>query len=158
MVHLLWVGTGGLDMGRFGIRNVRDPSLGSDVSTKGYTDRSIAPLTSKVDEISNSVVKLDGSSVMTGTLDMGRLGIKNVHEPTVGNEVATKGYVDRDNTLNVKYDGATADINMQQHKLTNLPDPRDNQDCATKKYVDDSMFADRLIRSYEEVQHDTATG
>jgi hypothetical protein len=142
----------GLDMGRFGNRNVRDPSLSSDVPTKGYTDRAIAPITSKVDEITNkvteitnSVVKLDGSSIMTGTLDMGRNSIKNLRDPIVGNEVATKGYVDRNNTLNVRYDGVTAHINMQQHKLTNLLDPIDNQDCATKKYVDDSMFADRLI-------------
>jgi hypothetical protein len=54
-------------------------------------------------------VKLDGSSVMTATLDMGRNSIKIVRDPVVGNEVVTKGYVDR---YNVQYDGATADINM----------------------------------------------
>jgi hypothetical protein len=72
---------GGLDMGRFGIGNIRDPTLGSDVSTKGYTDQSIVPLTSKVDEITNSVVKLDGSSIITGTLDMGRNSIKELSRP-----------------------------------------------------------------------------
>jgi hypothetical protein len=133
---------GGLDMGRFGIKNVRDPTLGSDVSTKVYIDRPIALLTIKVieitnkfTEITNSVVKLDGSSIMAGTLDMGRNSIKNVRDPVVGNEVATKGYVDCNTAWNVRYGGVTADINMQQHKLTNLPEPRNNQDCATRNML-----------------------
>jgi hypothetical protein len=82
------------------------------------------------------------------SLDMGRNSLKNNRDPTVGNEVATKSYIDRNN---VRYDGATADINMQQHKLTNLPDPRCDHDCATKKYVDDCIFTDRMIGSYEQL-------
>ena len=50
---------------------------------------------------------------LTGTLDMGRNSIKNVRDPVVGNEIATKGYVDRNNALSVKYSGATANIDMQ---------------------------------------------
>ena len=134
---------GGLDMGRFRTRNVREPSLGSDVGTKGYIDMSVVPLASTVAELSNSVVKSEGSSVMTENLDMGRNSIKNLRDPALGSDAATKGYFDRNNALNVRYDGATADINMQQHKITTLLDPRDAQDCATKKYVDDNnMFAD----------------
>ena len=86
---------------------------------------------------------------MTGNLNMGKNSIKNLRDPSLGSDAGTKGYIDRNNALNVKYEGATADINMQQHKLTNLLDPRDPQDCATKKYVDDSLFTERLIGSYE---------
>ena len=38
---------------------------------------------------------------------------------------------------------------MHQHRLTNLLDPQDPQDCSTKKNVDDSISADRLIGSVE---------
>ena len=110
--------------------------------------RAITPLSSKIDELTNSVVKLDGSAIITQTLNMGRNSIKNLRDPIVGNEAATKGFVERVSALNVKYEGATADINMQQHRIANLLDPREPQDCATKKYVDD-IFADRLIGSFD---------
>ena len=60
---------GGLDMGRFGIRQLREPSIGSDAATKGYIDRSVVPLATTIAELSNNVVKLDGSTSMTGNLD-----------------------------------------------------------------------------------------
>ena len=63
---------GGLDMGIFGIRNVCEPSLGSDVGTRGYIDRSVVPLASTVAELSNSVVKSEGSSVMTEKFRYGK--------------------------------------------------------------------------------------
>jgi hypothetical protein len=109
--------------------NVREPSLGSHVRTKGYIDRSVVPLASTVAELSNSVVKLDGSSITIGNLDMGRNSIKNLRDPALDSDAATKGYTDRNNALSVRYDGATADINTQQHKISNLLDPRDAQDC-----------------------------
>ena len=43
---------------------------------------------------------------------------------------------------------------MQQHRISNLLDPREAQDCATKFYVDNSMFADRLIGSNSIIMHD----
>lgn len=138
---------GGLDMGRYGIHRLSEPTVGSYASSKGYVDRAITPLSSKTEELANSAVKLDGSTAMTGTLD----SIKNLREPVVGNEAAFRGFVERINSLNVKYEGATADINMQQHRIPNLLDPREAQDCATKKYVDDSLLTDRFIGSYESI-------
>jgi hypothetical protein len=159
---------GGLDMGRFGIKQRREPSLGSDAATKGYIDRSIVPLASTVAELSNNVVKLDGKSVMTGNLDLGRNSIKNVREPALGSDAWTKGYVDRSvNTLttevtdlkrfNLQYNGAQLNINMLDHKLINLVDPEHPQDSATKAYVDNSLFADRLIGSYETISVTSGT-
>ena len=52
-------------MGRYGIKNVRESSMGSDAATKGYTDRAITPLSTKIDELSTSAAKLDGSTSMT---------------------------------------------------------------------------------------------
>ena len=71
---------------------------------------------------------------MTGNLDMGRNSIKNLRDPSLGSDAATKGYVER---TYVKYEGATADINMQSHnRIINLVDPRDPTDAVNKAYVD----------------------
>lgn len=143
----------GLDMRRYGVRKIRDPSVGSDVATRGYVDRSITSstasftekVTGKVTEVSTRIdglVKLDGSSVMTGTSDMGRNSIRNVGDPPTETEVATKGYADRTTTALVKCDGSstvTGNSNMQNHKSFIL---------LTKKYVDDNLFRDRLSGSY----------
>jgi hypothetical protein len=45
---------GGLNMGRFAINHLREPSTGSDAATKGYIDRSVVPLVSTVTELSNN--------------------------------------------------------------------------------------------------------
>jgi hypothetical protein len=45
---------------------------------------------------------------MTGNLDLGRNSIKNLKDPALGSDACTKGYVDRANALNVKYEGATS--------------------------------------------------
>ena len=151
-----------LDMKGSKIRNLGAPTASSDAATRLYVDNSIAAAVSGIapsepaaseDILSKSTadrtyLKLDGGSVMTGGLDMGRFGIRQLREPTVGSDAATKGFVERVSALNVKYEGATADINMQQHRIANLLDPREPQDCATKKYVDD-IFADRLIGSFD---------
>jgi hypothetical protein len=64
--------SGNLDMGRFGIRNVRNPSVGSDVATVGYSDRSITGSAAEISTRIDGLSKLTGSSVMTGNSDMGR--------------------------------------------------------------------------------------
>ena len=38
----------------------------------------------------------------------------------------------------VPYSGATQDVDMNTHKISNLGDPTSDQDAATKKYVDDN--------------------
>jgi hypothetical protein len=50
--------SGPLDMGRYSINNVREPSSGSEAATKGYVDRS-----------TSGYVKLDGSTVVGGSLN-----------------------------------------------------------------------------------------
>ena len=147
-----------LDMKGSKIRNLGAPTASSDATTKSYVDTAVSTAIAGVapseDALSRSTadstyLKLDGKSVMTGTLDLGRNSIKNLREPSLGSDAGTKGYIDRNNALNVKYEGATADINMQQHRISNLLDPREAQDSATKKYVDDNLFANRLIGSYD---------
>ena len=151
-----------LDMKGSKIRNLGAPTASSDAATRLYVDNSIAAAVSGIapsepaaseDILSKSTadrtyLKLDGATVMTGNLDLGRNSIKNLRDPALGSDAASRGFVERVSALNVKYEGATADINMQQHRITNLLDPREPQDCATKKYVDD-IFADRLIGSFD---------
>jgi hypothetical protein len=154
---------GSLNMGRFAITHLREPSTGSDACTKGYIDRSVVPLVSTVAELSNNVVKKDGTIAMTVNLDLGRNSIQNVKDPAQGSDACTKGYVDRSitpltnsinrlNFLAIKATGVEVNIDMQNHKFHNLRDPQDPQDAATKKYVDNNIFANRLIGSYEQIR------
>jgi hypothetical protein len=104
---------------------------------------------------------------MTGNLDLGRNSIKNFRDPALGSDACTKGYVDRSvntlttevtslnnsvnrlNVLCIKATGVEVDIDMQNHKFHNLLDPEKPQDSATKAYVDNGLFADRLIGSLD---------
>jgi hypothetical protein len=74
---------GPLDMGRYSIINVREPSSGSDAAAKGYLDRS-----------TSGYVKLHGSAVMGGSLNMGRNTISNVEDPSDAHVAVNKRYVD----------------------------------------------------------------
>ena len=62
-----------------------DPSAGSDAATKGYVDRSINTA---------AHVKLDGSSVMIGDLNMGMKRITNVADPVWPQDVVTVNYLE----------------------------------------------------------------
>ena len=94
--------TGALDMGTHKISNVVDPTLSQDVSTKAYVDSATSGFLSTSSASSTyqtqsgmaSYVKADGTTSMTGALDMGTHKISNVVDPTLSQDVSTKAYVD----------------------------------------------------------------
>ena len=51
----------------------------------------------------------------------------------------TKTYTDQ-NYINVEGDSMQGTLNLSNHKLTNVPDPTDDKDAATKSYVDNASF------------------
>jgi hypothetical protein len=106
-----------LDMKGQKIRNLDSPKAISDGATKGYVDVAIAAVKAAapaggeqsagcVGELEsedvltrtvgdNTYVKIDGTFIMGGGLDMGRFGIMNVRDPSLGSGVSTNGYTDR---------------------------------------------------------------
>ena len=93
--------------------------------------------------INNNYVRSDGSTSVTGSIDMGGNTLTNVSNPVNPQDVATKQYADKvggggpflkeNNDNNYK---ATHTINMAFRKLLNLQKPTEQFDAATKDYVD----------------------
>ena len=83
----------------------------------------------------SSRVAIDGSSTMTGSLDMGSQHINNVLDPMNPQDAATKNYADTKLAL----DGSslmTGSLDMGGNAIVGLADPTTSSDGATKNYVD----------------------
>ena len=130
-----------IDMNGFSIDNLPLPTAVDHASTKGYTDNKVDFKANKSDL--NDYMKLDGSKVMTGTLNMNNNRITNLPSPHLSTEPATKDYVttvmNHLPSLFVDRQGKSSmlgDINMNNHLVKNVKDPVDANDGVNKKYVD----------------------
>ena len=93
--------------------------------------------------INNNYVRSDGSTPVTGSIDMKGNTLTNVSDPVNPQDVATKEYADKVGgaetaIIKTRYGnyGAIGNIDMRGFTLTNVLDPVDAQDVATKNYVD----------------------
>ena len=144
------------------IKGLAAPSEDKDGANKKYVDDEIA----KLPHSDTGTLKLDGSRVMTGNLDMGGFGINNI-KPFVeddssqaasdaqNNEVINFGYFHTQRgelkrlIIQVTYDALNRKspdpmldpIDMGNHQIKGLADPTDLTDAANKKYVDDEIKA-----------------
>ena len=91
----------------------------------------------------NNYVRSDGSTPVTGSIDMKDNTLTNVSDPVNPQDVATKEYADKVGggetaIIKTRYGnyGAIGNIDMRGYTLTNVLDPDDAQDVANKKYVD----------------------
>ena len=94
--------------------------------------------------INNNYVRSDGETPLTGSLDMRGNTIYNVADPVNPQDVVTKVYVDNTKGSGVigrkTKDGVSIKENLDflgKQKIKNLPDPEQDNEPATKKYVDD---------------------
>ena len=92
--------------------------------------------------INNNYVGSDGSTPVTGSIDMKGDTLYNVSDPVNPQDVATKKYADKVGggetaIIKTRYGtyGAIGNIDMRGYTLTNVLDPADAQDVATKQYV-----------------------
>ena len=93
--------------------------------------------------INNNYVRSDGSTPVSGSINMKGNTPYNVSDPVNPQDVATKEYADKVGggesailkTRYINY-GALGNIDMRSYTLTNVLDPTDAQDVATKQYVD----------------------
>ena len=82
----------------------------------------------------NTYIRLDGSSLMRGNLNVGNYRITNLMSPDNNTDEANKEYVDR----HLHHSGGTMsrDMSMGGSKITNLAAPTATGDTANKAYVD----------------------
>ena len=134
-----------IDMNGFSIDNLPLPTAVDHASTKGYTDNKVDSKANKSDL--NDYMKLDGSKVMTGTLNMNNNRITNLPSPHLSTEPATKDYVttvmNHLPSLFLDRQGKSTmlgNLQMDGNRITGLTNsPNDDDEATNKKYVDSQI-------------------
>ena len=127
---------GNYDMVGKKLTNVGKPTSNTDAATKKYVDDNSLNDT--------SFLKLDGSHVMTGDLNMGNYKITNLKLPTEDSDSSNKKYIgDKVSSIDLspflKKDGSipmSGDLNMSNNTVNNIKTPTTNNQAANKHYVD----------------------
>ena len=135
----------------FAIKNLKvTPGGDASATSRKYVDGKLGTKADRNDL--NGYLKLDGSNQMSANLRMNGkriTGLTNV--PAYDGEETNKKYVDtklndkaNKNDLNdyLKLDGTSqmqSNLQMNNNRITNLPDPQLNDEAATKNYVTISM-------------------
>ena len=90
--------------------------------------------------ISNNFLRKDGTTTVTGSINMNGNTLTRVSNPVNPQDVATKSYVDGNSGLLDENGGyhMVGYLNMGFNKIKNIADPEEPSEAATKKYVDNS--------------------
>ena len=136
-----------IDMNGFSIDNLPLPTANDHACNKVYVDNKV---NSKADRSDlDDYMKLDGSKVMTGNLNLNNKKIINVAEPYLSSDCANKVYVTKVvNHLPTMFldrlgnSSMLGNLNMNQKRISNLQNPIQSFDAVTLKFVSD-MFLDR---------------
>ena len=140
-----------LDMKGYAIKNMKVTSSNdASATSRKYVDRKLDTKADKNDL--NDYLKLDGTSRMQGNLKMNNkriVGLTNV--PAYDGEAVNRKYVDgklntksNKNDLNgyLKLDGTSqmqGNLEMNNSRITRLPEPQLGDEAATKNYVTITM-------------------
>ena len=132
--------TGNLDMDNKRIYNIPAPTGPKQPTPLAFTDLKYLHVT--------------GTNSMSNHLNMNNKKIINLDLPTNITDAANKKYVDDTLLLNntamsnyLKKDGTvamTGNLNLRSKKIVGLSTPTSNTDASTKKYVDDTVAANKV--------------
>ena len=85
--------------------------------------------------INNDYIRSDGSTPVTGSIDMKGNTLTNVSDPVNPQDVATKEYADTTNKAFVLFEGkylAVGDLSMGGRRLSNVGMPIENHQVSNK--------------------------
>ena len=133
-----------IDMNGFSIDNLPLPTANDHACNKKYVDNEI----NKITTIDTTLyLKRDGSIPLLGTLNMNGNRIYKLPDPQLSDEPATLGYVSQlnNNLFNSYLDlkgprKMEGNLNMDNHKITNIKTPSDDSDAVNKGYIDINMI------------------
>ena len=111
----------------------QEGSANNHLVTKGYVDGH---------STNANYLKVDGSNMMTGDLNMNEQRVKNTLDPTDEQDTVNKRYLESQLNDYLKRNGQssmTFDLNMNSYKIVNLEDPDNDGDATNKKYVKDEI-------------------
>ena len=138
-----------IDMNGFSIDNLPLPTANDHACNKVYVDNKVDSKANKSDL--NDYMKLDGSKVMTGTLNMNNNRITNLPSPHLSTEPATKDYVttvmNHLPSLFVDRQGKSkmlGNLDINQHKIINVIEPTDDLDVSNKLYTDNQIIKSNI--------------
>ena len=107
--------------------------------------------------INNNYIRSDGSTPVTGSIDMKGNTLYNVADPVNPQDVATKEYADTTNKAFVLYEGkylAVGDLSMGGRRLNNVGMPIENHQASNKFYVDTvvetATAGDKALRKIQD--------
>ena len=114
--------------------NVLKPDNDDQAANKKYVDDSVKKIPSP--DLSGYLEK-DGSSPMTGNLDMGNKQITNLGANIQNTyDVVNLGFCDTKYQQKV----SNSDLDMDQHRIKDMKHPTDDNDAVTKHYVDQNFL------------------
>ena len=104
--------------------------------------------------INNNYVRSDGSTPVTGSIDMKGNTLTNASDPVNPQDVATKEYADTTNKAFVLFEGkylAVGDLSMGGRRLNNVGMPIENDQASNKFYVVETATAgDKALRKIQD--------
>ena len=139
-----------LDMGDNFIYNVKTPTANDQASNKSYVDTTAtntinaAALIHATKAELDDYLKKDGTTPMTGNLDMNNYRIFDLPAPTGPRQPTPLAFTDFKYLHVAGTNKMTNNLNMDNKSIIHLGPPTNDTDAATKKYVDDNTTAPDL--------------
>ena len=106
--------------------------------------------------INNNYIRSDGTTPVSGSINMRGNTLYNVSDPVNPQDVATKKYADTTNKAFVLFEGkylAVGDLSMGGRRLNNVGIPIENHQVSNKFYVDITVEAatgDKALRKIQD--------
>ena len=107
--------------------------------------------------INNNYIRSDGTTPVSGSINMNGNTLYNVPDPVNPQDVATKEYADTTNKAFVLYEGkylAVGDLSMGGRRLNDVGMPIENHQASNKFYVDTVVEAatagDKALRKIQD--------